>query len=580
MLCYPVWAQTTLQPTYNYTLPNKWETWTLAPGGVLLVGHSKGFTAIEAHKSQLLYDYTELGKIKPEEMEIVDGLPWVILHQGGFKAATNSKKVVLDYFTGKPIFESAKFDWTAASASHILPEKGIIVIMGINKRSTYALGIYSLEENKELAFFDLKDKKLNGGFPFYEKVKIVQDRIFVPMQKALACIHIPTLKMEWFTNKINGMTDYNYLVDEAGKSVYVFSPFLKASIYKIDAANGSLKWPKPISLKGAVKRLELIKEGLWCYSEEEKSFDVDLFDPGTGQKLWKKPYSDKGGIRQFIFRDDGVVFGTSTGEVNILQHNGTLKFAKNIDTGAGYRVFATNEQGNLFYLTMNKMGVINLNDGSFVKEPAKFRKVEQMVTGYDEKNSKFVVSTGNELFFITPSGESKKVCDLEFKGGEMPQKIEFREGGILLSSNQNAMLVDYDGNIKYQAFYKASGASLAAKLAAGALMVASTGMAAGNTAQAGMMQGANPMYKSDEQRRAESNAKAYGNIANSAAAVMSQRFSATAATKNSLYIQTSLDDGVGLIRMNKDTGKPDAQIVTKDKKPEYLVDEDFGVFYI
>jgi hypothetical protein len=226
------------------------------------------------------------------------------------------------------------------------------------------------------------------------------------------------------------------------------------------------------------------------------------------------------------------------------------------------------------------MGVVNLKDGGFVKEPAKFRKVEQLITGYDRQNQRFVVSTGNELFFITRDGTSKKVCDIAFKGDENPSKIEFRESGILLSSNQNAMLVDYDGNVKYSVFYKAPGTSIAGKLLAGAVMVASATVSTANAAKAGYMQGASPLYVEDSERQAASAAKSWSGVANNAAAIMTQRFSATTATKNSLYIQTSLDDGVGMVRLNKDTGKPDGQIITKDKKPEYLVDEDFGVFFL
>lgn len=579
ILSYPLWAQNTIQPKYTYTLPNKWETWTLAPGGILLVGHSKGFTAIEAHNNQLLYDYTELGKIKLNEMDLIEGLPWVVLKNTA--VGKMPSYVVLDYFTGKPVFESQKNDWTGPAGYYFVTDEAKLVMWGANNKlkSAMCIGMYDMGSNKEIALIDLKDKKLTGGGLPVSMV-VEDDRFIMTTTKSVVVVNLRTNKIEWFTTKLNNSNGtLKYLFDEENQVVYAYSPFLKAKIYKINAKDGSLMWAKPISLGGAVKRIEILKEGLWVYSEEEKSFEVNLFDPGTAQKLWKKPYSDKGGIREFIFQPDGVVFGTSTGEVNTLLYNGTLKLSKNINTGAPYRIFALNPDGTLFYLSGVKMGVVNLQDGGFAKEPAKFRKVEQLITAVDRKNKRFVVSTGNELFFITGDGTSKKVCDIAFKGDENPSKIEFRESGILLSSNQNAMLVDYDGNVKYSVFYKAPGTSIAGKILAGAVMAASVAAGAANAAKAGMMQGASPLYVEDEEARAASNAKSFSGMAGSAAAIMKQRFSATAATKNSLYIQTSLDDGVGLIRLNKDTGKPDGQIVTKDKKPEYQVDEDFGVFY-
>lgn len=60
---------------------------------------------------------------------------------------------------------------------------------------------------------------------------------------------------------------------------------------------------------------------------------------------------------------------------------------------------------------------------------------------------------------------------------------------------------------------------------------------------------------------------------------MSQRFKATAATENAQFILTKLDDGVGLVKVNKDTGKTDKEIILKDKKPEYEVDDFGGVLY-
>lgn len=579
VLCAPVYAQNIIQPKYTYNLPNKWEAWTLAPGGILLVGHSKGFTAIEAHNNQFLYDYTELGKIKLNEMDLIEGLPWVMLKNAAI--GKMPAYVLLDYFTGKPVFESQKNDWTGPAGYYFVTDEAKLVMWGANNKlkSATCIGMYDLGANKEIALIDLKDKKLTGGGLPVSMV-VEDDRFIMTTTKSVVVVNLRTNSIEWFTTKLNNSNGtLKYLFDQENQVVYAYGPYLKAKIYKINAKDGSLMWPKPISLAGAVKRIEILKEGLWVYSEEEKSFEVNLFDPGTGQKLWKKPYSDKGGIREFIFQPEGVVFGTSTGEVNTLLHTGALKLSKSVDTGAPYRIFALNPDGTLFYLSGVKMGVVNLSDGGFVKEPAKFRKVEQLITAVDRKNDRFVVSTGNELFFITRDGTSQKVCDIAFKGDENPSKIEFRDAGILLSSNQNAMLVDYDGNVKYNVFYKAPGTSIAGKILAGAVMATSMAAGAANAAKAGMMQGATPFYVEDSEAQASRNARSYSGVAGSALAAMNQRFSATAATKNSLYIQTSLDEGVGLVRLNKDTGKPDGQIITKDKKPEYLVDEDFGVFY-
>jgi hypothetical protein len=573
-------AQQTINPSYTYQFASKIEEMEIAPGGIMVVGTGKGFSAIEAHKQGVIYEYTELGKIKPEEMELMDGYPWVLLHEGG-KFALKSKKVLLDYITGKPIFESQKFGWVGPQGFKFIPERGELILYGSHTKSWYCLAIYDIQNQQEIAFYDLGDKKNGGGMVFWDQLKFDDMHAFIPTANAVICINIKSKKIDWIckqlSNKIPGL---NFFWDNESNATYAYSTFLKSPIYKINNSNGQLGWKKPIKLAGGVKELRKINGGLYVYAEEAKNFEINFYDTETGIKRWKKSFKDDGGISAKIFTNDALIYGTSAGEVNTLKFDGTTVLKKPIEIGAGYMVFELTDEGNLFYLTNFKMGIANLKDGGFVKNPVKFKKVELMRTAYDEKNKRFVVSTGNELFFVDKDGNINKIADIKFKEDENPNKIEFRAGGILLSASQNAMLVDYNGTVKYSAYFKAPGISTAGKLLAGAVMAASMGVAAGNAAQAGMMAGSSPgLYKSDAQKRAESNASNAAGVANASVAIMTQRFKATAATKNHLYILTKLDDGVGLVKLNKDTGKVDGEIILKDKKPVYKIDEDFGVFY-
>jgi hypothetical protein len=62
-------------------------------------------------------------------------------------------------------------------------------------------------------------------------------------------------------------------------------------------------------------------------------------------------------------------------------------------------------------------------------------------------------------------------------------------------------------------------------------------------------------------------------------AEMLKRFKATAATQNAQFILTKLEDGVGLVKVNKDDGTVEKEIILKDKKPEYQVDDFGGYLY-
>jgi hypothetical protein len=71
----------------------------------------------------------------------------------------------------------------------------------------------------------------------------------------------------------------------------------------------------------------------------------------------------------------------------------------------------------------------------------------------------------------------------------------------------------------------------------------------------------------------------FASIGDASFKLMSQRFKATAATENSHFILSKLDDGVGLVKVDKNTGKVAKEIILNDKKPEYQIDELEGVLY-
>jgi hypothetical protein len=100
--------------------------------------------------------------------------------------------------------------------------------------------------------------------------------------------------------------------------------------------------------------------------------------------------------------------------------------------------------------------------------------------------------------------------------------------------------------------------SLAAKIALGALTVAMARQSIGQN-MAGNNKDANQS----------------AGAASGMAGEFSKKFSATKETKDFLYILTKLEDGVGLVKLHKDTGEKLAELLLKDKKPEDTID-DFG----
>ena len=72
LTAFTAFAQNSIKENNTFSLPGTIETMKIASGGILLVGTSEGLTAIEAHSNNVAYQYNTLGKIKPEEMTMMD----------------------------------------------------------------------------------------------------------------------------------------------------------------------------------------------------------------------------------------------------------------------------------------------------------------------------------------------------------------------------------------------------------------------------------------------------------------------------------------------------------------------------
>jgi hypothetical protein len=147
-------------------------------------------------------------------------------------------------------------------------------------------------------------------------------------------------------------------------------------------------------------------------------------------------------------------------------------------------------------------------------------------------------------------------------------------------ADQNICLLDFEGNEKFHVYYKSPGQGGFLKATYGVLAVASMAMSSAAAYQGGRYgtyAGSNQLNSYGEQMKAYQDG--FSNIASVSFTAMNKRFKATSATENAQFILTALDAGVGLIKINKDTGKTEKEIILKDKKPEYKVDDWGGYLY-
>lgn len=548
-------AQTTIKEANTYALKGNIETLKLAPGGILLVGTSDGMTAIEAHNSKTIYEYTAMGKIKPEELTLMDNLPYAVLTRGW-------SKVILNYLTGQEVFTPAKNGFVFVNSITPDYKDQKIYILG-NTGAGYSIAAFDMNTMQKDVITSFTDKKTMGAYIDVTRYYESDNKLFVRTEKGIVCLDKNTLKIEWAYDGLDKVFQYIKVKADVAKGLYFVTESNgdKSYLHKIDNT-GKLTTKKPVKLEANTQALTLSSKGLLVQMMDLKSSYFQLYNIQTLANVWEKPVDIKGSIFETIETENGFVYASNDGLINSLDlATGKEQLKKEIKTGIWFKNLLLLENDNIFYITSTNMGIANLKTGEYTKEPTKFKKATNLMSVYDEKNDRFVVSSGTELFFIKKDGTSTKVMDLDFKEDETPSKIEFREKGILIGAKQTNLLISYDGKQIYESYYKAPGQSIMGKIAMGALAVAAA--RAGN----------------------QSTSMGYGTLnenlsaANGMLGEMNKKFRATKETKDFLYILTKLDDGVGLVKLKKETGEKTAELVLKDKKPEYEVDESYGVLY-
>lgn len=592
------YAQKTDQPDITYDLGGKIEFMTLTDAGVLVVAGGGGLAGIKPGSGEPHFIFKEYGKVKQEELEFVPLSPYVIVNQGGM---FGSKKTVIDVVSGKQLFATEENGWKlVAKARVFLPQNKLVVVGNRSQaeKSMLAVGIYDLATGEQVGFSSLDPRAgkvrsgnsvpMSSGEPY-----LTGNQVLVPTTKNLVCADFTNGQILWEAD----LDKITWLVaDNSGNEIYGFEerPNGDTRIHKV-SRTGQQLWEKERKIKGKVSRFEILPQGLAIVSDVDNSdkkgiagklagaseSKIGFLSATTGEDLWEKAPKTKGFVQHFYILDDGILFGIYEGGINKISFDGSPLFKKPLKTGENIHTMALTPKG-LIYITDTDADIIHLTSGESIwNKPIKYKKAKAVASTYDNAHQRYLISTGDEIVAIDEgSGDISTFAAVGFKEKEAPTSITVRNGGILLTSSQNVMMVDFDGKELFHSYHKSPGQSGFVKVATGVLAVASTAMSAAAAYQGGRYghyANSNMLNSYGEQMKIYQ--EGFANIATASFAEMTKRFRATAATENAQFILTNLDDGVGLVKVGKDSGSVEREIVLRDKKPEYQVDEMGGTLY-
>ncbi len=586
-------AQKAEAPDYSYELGAKINEMTITEGGTVVVATNDGLVGIKPGTNELLFNFTDYGRVKPEELFYVPQAPYVMVGQTGF-ANLSSKKAVIDYMSGKILFTTESKKWKQVFTCDVMMPQNKLVVSGFQKGGdkganvTPKVAVYDLNTGAEdYAFFLVKPGKVTmRNYAVTGRPLLLKDKLLIPTSQGIIA-KSKSGETLW-ENKIKNVNWMTTNVDESDIYAFAKTTNLKNTrIYKVNP-NGSEAWTDERKVKGSVSNFQILPQGLAVVSDvaggsgtfaAKSESKITMFSASTGEDLWEKAPKTKGYVQHFYIMDDGILFGIGSGGINKISYEGNTLFKKPLKTGENILTMAETPQG-LIYITSEDANIVNLKTGDQVwKKPLKYKRASAVSSDYDAKNNRYLISADDELFAIDEnSGDATTLATSKFEGKEDPTGVEVRDGGILLTSDQNMMLLDWQGETSWHEYYRAPGKSAFGAILAGVTAVAAATTAAASYNAANQNRNRLGQYTSRGQRYADLG-DGMAAAAGASIAEMLKRFKATSATENAQFILTKLDDGVGLVKLNKDTGALEKEIVLKDKKPEYEVDEFGGYLY-
>jgi outer membrane protein assembly factor BamB len=561
--------------------------------GSLVAATDLSLAGINPKTKQITWEIKELGSASEDKFENIAGTPYFMVETAKSLGLGKPQTSIIEAETGKIVFNSNDADMKI-SGKRPLYHLGALLIEGTrNKRSFIALLDFStgkerwskdvgaaksglgallntrsiftvppiVDKNGNLVIIDKNNVLcLNGNDgsdvwkkEFKEKIEdamLTYDRskLFVTYENRVDLLATENgvsaygEKLLKLNGKCNGLAPYD-------KTSYILKHSEGVNI--IDAVTGELRWKKESSLDN-INDIRLTEHGILAINNEEKSTKFYLIN-SEGKKVWK-----------FELSSPAVIIEPT-------------------------------EKG-ILYFTDSRANLVEYEKGKELwKRDIKIRK--RPAFGFDDDRNRLLVYSDDKLnaFSLADGNMTVLTEALPLKDYDEDRElatIEVRKNGYFINSLQNTSLVDFDGKVIFNHNYKEAGLSKGVRALMKGAAVAATVYSGVKTVQSVRFRNqvdanGQPVANHiegyvDENTSTAKSAAASGVGADAMFAMARQRFNATKATKDAIFILTKFEEtGInGLVKVDKDSGKDLVKIPFGDKDPAYIVDEAENKLYV
>lgn len=563
------------EPKWKVSLPKKADWIKITAAGTVLVSSNATLIAIDPTKQDKVWEIKDAGTIDAEKYTEIPGTTFAIYESANALKSLKTQTTIIDYITGRIIYNNLEADVSIVDKTPLL-EIGAI-LLEVKQSKKVMLALVDIASGKEVWKIDLPNRKTGFGLgALKQAIKSMMDavpvadkdgNILFPDDKILQRLDAKTGKVLWSkeNEKSVGRLDFS----DDGSVIYAGSG-RKIMALKLD--DGSEIWKDPLKISGEFK--------MFIPSKDSKMYvvtssEINLIDQVSGKAVWKKPATFDKPYISLRFTDAGLlVFGgdDKTSMFDLIGFDGNKVWKRSYSTDKPVVSFDLTPKGILF-ANIEEANMIDLKTGDDSIWKKRIKLKGSPVTYIDDKIA--LVYADQKLYRINVETAAYEMVaeDIKFKGSdEDVQKIELRDNGYLLTSQQNMWLISPDGKVVYSVYYKPASIGTAGKI------LGVMGQVYATTSNLEATQDPNKPNTVNIKRSEKGDEIVHGIgsvIANRKKSFQSQ---------DAAYIMTRVEDGeakrVGMVKVDKTSGTEKGKVVLKTLDPMYEADYVTGNLYV
>lgn len=569
-----------------------------ASTGELITGNEFKLMAIDPIKKTVAWENKDFLGLEEDDVSVIEGTPYIKIERKKTISVSNNKNTfIIQASDGKIVYDS-KEEGVKVRHTLIIPELKGLLVESV-KDGFLSVSFIDFATAKQTWSVPIAKEKTGGiGIGALKRaIRSYTASAFnvSPLVDAAGTLLLVN-KKEIFaiakTGAVAWKKEFEENVDDAYISTDKKALFIgyKKYIDKLTTADGSSLLKEPVKMRDQLNGISPMGNDYIVYNEA----GINIMD-ADGNMKWKKD-AKLGNIADVRYTDNGIlgIQSVKDDETVLYWVDKTGEKIWDEELKGGFMLAEPTARG-VMYVTTERANTLTYEKGKDVwNRDIKLKGIPNF--GVDAGNKILYAYAGEKLHaFNFAENTYKMVAEnielKKFNEEEETLKFDIRKNGatVIISGNQNVVsLQAADGKLNYNNYFKDIGntkkkwmkAFSAAAGVAGAAMNVSAISKGNFTASQTVDQNGNAVANSVTITANDPVGNSLGSVSNDMYAAAKNRYLATQATKDNLYILSEMPEGNGMMVWNKDKGEATKKIYFSDTTPVFVVDEATDRIYV